>query len=237
MKKENLTQKNIIILVCVLVIILVAFYVKKSNPVVDDVPSIIVPSHLSISDQDKANQEIKEINEKINSNKCIETGAKACYDEYLQRGIKYESLGEISNAINSYQKARDISPKDYVPYSNIGSAYYGIQKFPEAETALLKALTFSPDNVSIYTKLYEVYFHGMKRNPEQMAGFFKDAIEKTHGNINIVKLYALYLEDIKDPESALPIWQGLLKVEPDNASYKTKVEALQKQIKAYNIGN
>ena len=45
------------------------------------------------------------------------------YEEYLQQGINYETKGELNNAIISYKKASEISPKDYVPYSNIGSAY------------------------------------------------------------------------------------------------------------------
>ncbi len=233
--QENLTRKNIIIIiVLVLVVFGVIYNSKKSKvvePVVTDIPNIIVPSTLPVNDQEKARQEIKSLNEKISSNTCIETGERSCYDEHLQLGIKYESLGQLSDAIASYRKASAISPKDYVPYSNIGSAYYGIKKFAEAETAFLKAIDITPNNVSVYTKLYDLYFHGLKRYPHEMNAFFTDAMKNTNNDINIVKLYALYLEEINDLESALPIWEGLLKVEPDNALYKAKIETLQKKIK------
>lgn len=188
---ENLTKKNIIILVVILLFVFGVFYTRKSKPIRDAVS----------------------------------------YDEYLQMGISYETKGELINAIEAYQKASEISPKDYVPYSNIGSAYYSLKQFPEAETAFLKAIELTSNNVSVYTKLYDLYFHGLRRYPHQMNAFFEDAMKNTNNDINIVKLYAFYLEEINDPESALPIWQSLLQVEPDNASYKAKIEALQKRIK------
>ena len=78
--------------------------------------------------------------------------------------------GNQNSAIGAY-KAAEISPKEYVPYSNAGSVYYGMGKYSEAEDHFLKALELSPDSVSVYTKLYEVYFYGMKRSPEQMKAF------------------------------------------------------------------
>ena len=150
------------------------------------------------------------------------------YEEYLQQGIGLETRGELENAILSYQNASKVSPKSYVPHSNIGSAYFSMKKYPEAETALLKALELDPASVSVYTKLYDVYFIGMRR--VTLMGFFKDAIEKTGGNVSIIRLYASYLENIADLESALKIWESLLQVEPDNVLYKAKIEALQKKI-------
>jgi len=230
--KENLTKKNLITIIVLALFVFAVFYSQNKKPVanvVSDMPN--VPSNLNPTDQEKANQEIKDINNKINTNTCFQKkGTVACYEEYLQRGIKYESLGELSNAINSYQKAAEISPKDYVPYSNIGSAYYGLQKFPEAETAFLKALTLTPNNVSVYTKLYDLYFLGMRRSTEQMTGFFKDAMKNTNNSIDIVKLYASYLENISNFESALSVWQSLLEFEPDNLLYKTKIEALREKV-------
>ena len=153
------------------------------------------------------------------------------YDEYLQEGINFETKGDLKSAIASYEKASEVSPTDYVPYSNIGSAYYAEGDYVKAETAFLKALELSPNNVSVYTKLYEVYFKGLKRNLDEMNAFFTDAMKNTNNDINIVRLYASYLEEIGQFKLALPIWEGLLKVEPGNTAYKVKIDALKKRIK------
>jgi len=158
------------------------------------------------------------------------TSPALTYDEYLQEGINFETKGDLKSAIASYEKASEVAPTDYVPYSNIGSAYYAEGEYGKAETAFLKALELGKNNVSVYTKLYEVYFKGLKRNLGEMNAFFIDAMTNTNNDINIVRLYASYLEEINELKLALPIWEGLLKVEPDNAAYKAKIEALKKKI-------
>ncbi len=152
------------------------------------------------------------------------------FDENIQKGINYSSKGDSASAIESYKAASEVSPSDYVPYSNLGSIYFSQKKFPEAETAFLKALELKKNNVSVYTKLYEVYAYGMKKDFQQMNTFFTKAMKDTENDVNMIKLYASYLEEMNKLELALPIWQGLLKVEPDNVLYKAKIETLHNKI-------
>ncbi|MEK7113440.1 MAG: tetratricopeptide repeat protein, partial [Patescibacteria group bacterium] len=183
-------KKNLIIIGVILVILLFAgFYYKKSR---------------ISNDENNTNDEIDEINQSpdaltpADSDSTEKSQIKLAYDEYLQQGIGYETKGDLINAIDSYKKASELSPENYVPYSNIGSAYLSMKKYADAETALLKALELDPTSVSVYVKLYDVYFIGMRR--VTLVGFFKNAIEKTNGNISLIKLYASYLEDVADFE-------------------------------------
>jgi tetratricopeptide (TPR) repeat protein len=219
---ETKQMKNLVILVVVLVLVAGGiYYYKKSREKIPNSPFEEYPQ----GEVDNSSTPTSELVTPQEGNQ-----EKLTYDQYLQQGINYETKGELLKAISSYRKASELAPKEYVPYSNAGSAYYSMQKYTEAEDHFLQALELVPNNVSVYTKLYEVYFYGLKRNPEQMTTFFQDAMKNTNNSVNIVTLYASYLEQINDPESALPIWQSLLQVEPDNAAYKAKVEALQKKI-------
>src|SRR3989344_4108988 len=208
-------KRNYIILIIVLILIIGGVYYKKNRET--------TPPNLPLSGEVNNVPPEEGLSASGGGNEGVQP--KLTSDQYLQQGIEYEKKGELYKAIDSYKKASEVSPKEYVPYSNAGSAYYSMQKFAEAEDHFLKALELQPNNVSVYTKLYDLYYYGLNRNKEQMNAFFKDALENTNNDINIVKLYALYLEEINDPESALPIWQSLLKFEPDNASYKAKIEA------------
>lgn len=229
--KENLTQKNLIISVIVVVLAIGGFYYKKAQAPAEIPTPPNLPLPASPELQRGESGEAGQIPPDKGELKGVAPEPKLTYDQYLQRGIKYETDGNQNSAIGAYKKAAEISPKEYVPYSNAGSVYYGMGKYSEAEDHFLKALELSPDSVSVYTKLYEVYFYGMKRSPEQMKAFFKDGMENTNNDINIVRLYASYLEQINDPQSALSIWQSLLNFEPENMPYRAKVEALQKKIK------
>ncbi|MEK7128025.1 MAG: tetratricopeptide repeat protein [Patescibacteria group bacterium] len=231
--------RNYIVLIIVLILVIGGVYYKKnSNTTPPDLPNPSRPPLIRGGKSFPLTRgmqgglgEANDVPPDKGELKGVAPEPKLTYDQYLQRGIKYETDGNQNSAIGAYKKAAEISPKEYVPYSNAGSVYYGMGKYSEAEDHFLKALELSPDSVSVYTKLYEVYFYGMKRSPEQMKAFFKDGMENTNNDINIVRLYASYLEQINDPQSALSIWQSLLNFEPENMPYRAKVEALQKKIK------
>src|SRR3989344_225278 len=216
-------KRNYIILIIVLILIVGGVYYRKykSNP------SLISPYQGRNEVQNDVDVPLIRGNEGVVS---VNPQPKLTYEQYLQQGINFETKNDLNSAISSYKKAAELSPKEYVPYSNAGSAYYSMGKFTEAEKHFLKALELSPDSVSVHTKLYDLYFYGLKRSPEQMKAFFVDSLKDTNNDINIVKLYTIYLEKIEDFKPALSIWRSLLDFEPDNESYKTKVEALQKQI-------
>ncbi|MBM4401073.1 MAG: tetratricopeptide repeat protein, partial [Crenarchaeota archaeon] len=147
------------------------------------------------------------------------------YETYLQQGIDYESIGQTEKAIDSYQKAAQAKPESYVPYSNIGSIYERNKEFAKAEESFKQALSIDPRSVSVYKKLYGLFRHGFGKNHEEMTLFFKDALEKTNNDVNLMKLYAFYLEDVNDYQSALILWKAFLQVEPDNELYLQKVRS------------
>jgi len=156
--------------------------------------------------------------------------AGTSYEEYLQQGIQYESTNELDKAIAAYQKAAQANPESYVPYSNIGSIYERNKEFIKAEEAFKTALSIDPQSISVYRKLYDLYRYDFKKLPPEMMLFFSDALEKTNNDIDLTKLYAFYLENINDWESALIIWKAFLQTEPGNEIYAAKVKSLEARI-------
>ncbi len=152
------------------------------------------------------------------------------YEEYLQQGIEYESRGELDKAINAYLKAAQAKPEAYVPYSNIGSIYEHNKEFAKAEEAFKTALSIDPQSLSVYRKLYELYRYDLEKPSQEMILFFKDALEKTNNDVDLTKLYAFYLEDANDFESALVIWKAFLQAEPGNELYTAKVKSLEERM-------
>jgi len=156
------------------------------------------------------------------------------YTEYLQQGMKYEQAGELDKAIDSYKNASKAAPKEYVPYSNLGTVYKNQKDFVKAEASFRKALEINPKALSVYNKLYELYRYDLRKHPDFLMPFFVAAVKATDNNIDMVKLYAFYLEDINDPQSALPIWQAFLKAEPNNEVYKAKIKSLEAKIASWS---
>lgn len=157
---------------------------------------------------------------------------KLTYAEYLQQGIEYESKGEMGKAIDSYEKAARRDPKQYVSYSNLGTIYQKQKDFTKAEVSFKKALEINPQAISVYKKIYDLYRYDFRKHPDFMMPFFAEIIKTTDNNIDIVKLYAFYLEDVNDPEPALAIWKAFSETEPNNEIYKAKIKTLEAKIKS-----
>ena len=155
---------------------------------------------------------------------------ESSYEEYLQQGIQYESTNELDKAIDAYQKAAQAKPEAYIPYSNLGSIYERNKEFLKAEEAFKTALSIDPQSISVYRKLYELYRYDLKKPSHEMTPFFSDAFEKTNNDIDLMKLYAFYLEDVNDLESALIVWKAFLQAEPGNEIYAAKVKSLEARI-------
>lgn len=208
-------MKSKIISILVVILLLLAvlyywrFYAKKS---INNAP--IIP--------------VRDISQPINTNST--ELKKISYEEYLQQGINYESTSELDKAIGAYKKAAEVLPTAYVPYSNLGSIYEHNKEFSKAEEAFKTALSIDPQSVSVYRKLYELYRYDLKQNSQEITLFFKDALKQTNNSIDLTKLYASYLEDINNLESALIVWKAFLQAEPNNEIYAAKIKSLEEKI-------
>jgi len=223
MNKLDTKQRNSILLVVLVLIVIGVFYFLSSKGIVNFGPK----PNIDINDTTNDTDDITSIKDKIKNNVCEDKEISKCYVEYLQLGIEYESLGKMDLAIKSYESASLADKTQYVPYSNIGSVYKTQKDFTKAEESFKKALSLDPTAISVYQKLYELYRYDMKKYPHEIMPFFADAIQKTGNNFEVVKMYAVYLYDVKDYESALPMWEAIAKEFPDNVSYQQRVAEIK----------
>ena len=188
---------------------------------------ITVPVEITAEQRANTEKQIADIRQQLEN---CESEADKCYELYLQLGINYESLGEISRAIDTYEDAIDAKGDTYVPYSNIGSIYARLKDFAKAEEFYKKAIEISPNNASVYTKLFELYFYNQQKSYFEMEAFFPIALKDTNYDPNIVRLYAYWADSVNDPATAIKAWKAVLQYEPDNEAAKQKLEAATKKL-------
>jgi len=75
----------------------------------------------------------------------------------------------------------------------------------------------------------------MRNFPDRRAeikSIYLDALEKVEDKqkINIITVYARYLDNMGDYKESLREWQQALILLPDNASIKAEVDALNKKL-------
>ena len=152
-----------------------------------------------------------------------------CSQLYTQLGIDYESLGKISWALDAYEGAAEADGKNYVPYSNMGSIYRRLKDYTKAEEAFKQAISLTPNNPSVYTKMIEMRWLDQRGAPHEVDPIFQQAFKDTNYDRNLIRLYAYYGEKINDPLTSIAAWKAILQFEPDNEAAKQALaEAEQK---------
>ena len=82
--------------------------------------------------------------------------------KYREEGLKYQEMGNLSEAKLRYQKAVTLDPNYAVAYNDLGVIYEGEGSLDNAEECYLKAIKIDPTYLSSYTNL--AFFYENKRN-------------------------------------------------------------------------
>ena len=71
--------------------------------------------------------------------------------------MEYQQSGEITKAIEEYNKVIDLNPSIPNPYHNLGNLYYKEKQYKEAEQYFLKAIQVDPSFGYSYAALIKLY--------------------------------------------------------------------------------
>ncbi len=80
------------------------------------------------------------------------------YGLYHLRGAAEYRLGKYNEAVNDYTAALRIKQSDWVDYSELGFAYFNLNRFDEAIQALQKASSMKPGQASLTETIGKAYF-------------------------------------------------------------------------------
>lgn len=72
-------------------------------------------------------------------------------DALLELGRAHIARGQAFYGVAPLEKARDLAPRDWRPYSLLGVAYEQVRRFDDARAAWNQALVLSPDNPDVLT--------------------------------------------------------------------------------------
>jgi len=160
-------------------------------------------------------------------------GERTMLRPYLYLGINYESLGELELARRAYLKAAEVNQASDIPWSNLGSLYQQMGSLRLGKEALLTAVRLNPQNSLVWQKLIELYFK-MNETEGNIEALYQKAITSTDSNIELVRDYALYLEQLGRHNDAIKQWQIILaktKEKPQLDGIKDKINELQAKSK------
>ena len=141
---------------------------------------------------------------------------------YTNLGHIYVDMGNLSRALDMYNRALELNPKNHKVLLSLG--YYSLQeeRFDEAENFFVKAINISPILPGAYSGLGDV---AMQRGEFQQAvKYYNDSLRLGQDSVWLRKSLAQAYVSLGDKENAVRNWKNALKYSPFDQETRTLVE-------------
>lgn len=144
---------------------------------------------------------------------------------YTLLGTFYFGNGDYDKAIAEFHQALEIDPGNAQAYGSLGAAYGKAGKLADAEQTLTEALKYHPGSPTFHFNLGLVYMQS-GRLP-QARQHFEEAIKldatSPRGYFGLAHVF----EEQGHPDSAIAVYQTLLKYHPENQDARDQIQQLQ----------
>lgn len=159
--------------------------------------------------------------------------------ELIEKGDIYFDKGRYQKALDNYNKALNLEPKNIDALICVGLCYRNLKEYDKAIEYYNTALEIEPDNKTALNN--KGYALEMKDQIEEALEMYKKSLEvDPNYDMPLVNLTKIYI-DKKDYEAAIKVYKNALKVDPINTAnwidlgraYRF-MEKYDKAIKAYS---
>ena len=118
-----------------------------------------------------------------------------------------------ASMIASLEKETRSNPGNLEAWVELGNSYFDSNQYEKAIGAYRKALEINPDNANVWTDMGVMYRRN--GNPQEAIKAFDKAIEADPKHeVSRMNKGIVLLHDLKDADSAIKAWEGLLEVNP-----------------------
>ena len=122
------------------------------------------------------------------------------FSAYLRLGVNFNNLGEKQKALEFYNKALKTDSKSILALNNIAEIYSDSGDYKKAEEYFLKLVEYYSDKTDFYRKLGYLYQYRLNKTPVEIETFFKQGLEKTGNNADLIIWLISYFQEIGDNE-------------------------------------
>ena len=210
---ENPTQRNLLHLVILAVLLVVGNYLAYQS------------FKASVHSGDNGNASSADgLANLLNSTK-----ENPSYESYLGLGIAYYNTHRYPEAIDAWQKGLQYKPNSEILYSNMGAAYGCMSKWQEQKEACEKALSINPNFTLAQNNLNWAKSELAKLNGGTPPANNNTGIGTPPGNstaqFNALVDQGLALYNNKDYNGAIATWKKALEIDPNSVIALTDMGA------------
>lgn len=226
-------NKRLIIGIIVLVAIaaaIVLFIPKKKA--IAPVQNFVNHVDVNLTPELKAeyDKKIAEDQGKLEASKTQKIPANELQTVYLDLGLYQYLEGNLLEAKNAFEQAKDLHAGAAV-WVGLYPVLRDMGDIDGEEEALKQATTLNPNDWNMWRAYIELEQYQRQASADALDKLYKQALDGTKMDINIVTVYAQFLEGRGDLQSALNYWKIAVTAQPANKAYQAEVTRLQKLLK------
>jgi Tfp pilus assembly protein PilF len=147
------------------------------------------------------------------------------YRAYIRLAELQNRLGLHQDALNSLDKVPQEKTNNSIVSATYAIAYQGVGDNSKAKESISKAISIDNYIPEYWISYFEIY---QDLDPVAKDAKFIEALKISNNNIELVKMYAKFLESQGNKEKAIIYWEVARNVDPANAStYEAEIQRLR----------
>lgn len=229
-----MNKKYIVIIVSVIAVALAVLASFALMPRAEAPRDLVTSKDLGLTDKEKQVflDEIAKAQEKLN-NLGSSASREDKYKLNLHIGAQYYGLGEYQKARDSYKVATQAMPDNATPWAELFLAENSMRDYENARTHLQKAIDLNPGAPQYWRWYIDLEREQFAATNLQLETIFIEALQKTGESVDMIALYAVFLEKQKSNlAEAVVQWKKAIDKNPAQKSeYEAEILRLQNLLK------
>ncbi len=196
------------------------------------------PKFLDYKDPGLTSEELSSIDNKIKDEEVqLSSAEKSGTNEdkfkiYMALSADYFLRGRYFDSKNMAEKATKALPDNPTGWGQLYSVQVARGDFKSAESAVRTAIQRNPANPQYWRGLVQISQDNLNKNQDDLEKIFKDALDQTNQNPDILVLYAKFQETKGDLQGAVDsLKKAIDKNTTNKAEYESEIVEIQNKLK------
>lgn len=153
------------------------------------------------------------------------------YSLTMQLGFQKNALGKLGEARDAFLAAAKLQPENYTAIAALFHIYLDMGDNDSALAGIKKAIELKPENAELWRQYIQIEKEKFSASDEKIEEIFSDAIKKTNSSVDIITVYAQFLESKGDLMGAIEQWKKAIAGFPANKDlYQEEINRMESKI-------
>ncbi|MBX4191379.1 MAG: hypothetical protein KW804_01100 [Candidatus Doudnabacteria bacterium] len=150
----------------------------------------------------------------------------------MQVGYNLSALGKLYDAENAFKQAIELKPDEQTGYSALFQVQYDRGNYEEANKNIKTAIEKDEKNPDLRRKYIFLQQDKLNASNEKLDQLYIEALRATDSNVDIITVYAEYLERVGNLPKAIEYWKQAITLNSKNkALYQAEIVRIEKLVK------